>query len=105
MSRLRRNIGIDIDQQIPAADQVELGERRIGQHVLLGKNDGVANLLADLVMVFADPGEEPTPALRRYAADDALGIASLARPFEGGLGGVAGADLTVGNALDCGELV
>ena len=56
-------------------------------------------------MVFADPGEEPTQALRRYVADDALGIASLARHLEGGLGNVAGEDLKVGNALDCGELL
>ena len=50
--------GVQVDQQVPAADQVETRERRIADDVLRREHDQVAHLLANLVTV--GRGEEET---------------------------------------------
>ena len=42
-------LGVQIDQQVPAGDQVEFGKRRILEHVLLGEHHHVADVLVDTV--------------------------------------------------------
>src|SRR3954469_22194723 len=60
------SFGPEINKQVPAANQVELGERGIGDEVLLGKNNQLANLLADSVVVAAvDFNEEPFQSIGR----------------------------------------
>ena len=44
---------LEIDHDVAAADEIELAERRIGEHVVSGEDDHAADLLGDLVLVAA----------------------------------------------------
>ena len=50
------DFGLEVDQQVPATDQVELGKRRVADQVLWRENDRVAKSLGDLVTVVVGPG-------------------------------------------------
>ena len=43
--------GLEIDQHIPAADQVQLAEGRILEHVVLGKDDHLPDVVVDHVFI------------------------------------------------------
>ena len=43
--------GLEIDQKVSAADQVQLSERRILENIVLGKDDHLADVVPDLVLV------------------------------------------------------
>ncbi len=58
-----------VDEQIPAADHVELGERRIGEQVVDGERHRIAHLLGDLEVVPARL-EKSAEALGRDLARD-----------------------------------
>jgi hypothetical protein len=51
-------IRLDIDEQIAATDQFQVGERGIADQILRGENDLLAQALLDLIAVTL-PGEEP----------------------------------------------
>ncbi len=55
---------IEVDQQVAACDQVELGERRIEQQVVVGKQHSIANVGIDLE-VGSMIGEEARQSLGR----------------------------------------
>src|ERR1039458_9780681 len=62
----------DIDQQVAATDQVEFGKRRVFDHVLLGKDQQVADAFVDAIGAAAGLGrEEPGQPLRREVGGDA----------------------------------
>ncbi len=61
-----------IDQEVAATDQVELGERRVFDHVLLGKDQHVADAFVDAIGAAAGLGrEKPRQPLRRDVGGDA----------------------------------
>ena len=52
MERLDQTIldrAIQVDQEIPAGDQIEMRERRIANHVVTGEQHALAQLAADAV--------------------------------------------------------
>ena len=82
-----------IDEQIPAADEVDPGERRIGGHVLFRKQAHLADRLVDAVLVVF-PDEKPAQALGRDFARDVLRVEPFARLLQRmGVGEVGREDL------------
>ena len=64
-----------IDQQVAATDQVEFGERRVFDHVLLGKDQHVADAFVDAVGAAVRLlGEKARQPFRRDVGGDAGGI-------------------------------
>ena len=55
--------GLEVDQEVAAADEVHPGKRRVGQHVMAGEYDGIPDGLADPVAAVR-LGEEPPQPLR-----------------------------------------
>ncbi len=64
---------LQVDEQVAAADQVDLGEGRIGQHVVPGEHAHVADRLADAVAA-VHLREEAPQALRRDVVQDVLRV-------------------------------
>jgi len=74
-------LGVQIDQQVPAGDQVEFGKRRIFEDVLLGEHHHVADILVDTVGTFV-PGEETVQPFGRNVGGDAFRVDPGARSFD-----------------------
>ena len=80
---------LEIDQQVPAADQVQLAEGRILEDIVLGKDDHLADLVVDHIMVplageiAAEPGD-------RHIFDDVV-------PVHAPAGGGDGVGVQVGS--------
>ncbi len=71
-NELLLQVSAHIDQEVAAADEVEPGEGRILDHVLLGKDQHVADALVDAVGAAAGLGrEEARQPLRRDVGGDA----------------------------------
>ena len=81
-----------VDEQVPAAQDVELGEGRVHDDVLRGKDhhlpDGLADPVAALVL-----DEEPAQALRRHIRGDVGRENALAGFLDGVPVQVGGEDL------------
>ena len=75
-------LGIEVNQQVAAAQDIELGERRIGNDILLGKDDHVADLFPDQVIALV-LHEKPFQSLGRYVAADRWRKTALARAVDG----------------------
>ena len=83
-----------VDQQVAATDQVELGKRRVFDHVLLGKDQQVADAFVDAVGAAVRLlGEKARQPLRRDVGGDAGGIDAGAGLFDGPAVNVGGKDL------------
>ena len=85
-------LGIDVDQEVPAAEDVQLRERRIDEDVLRRKDHQVADLLLDPVAV-ALAHEKPRQPLGRHVRGDARGERALAGLLDGVMVDVGGKDL------------
>src|SRR5208282_6754586 len=70
--------GFKIDEQIPAANEVHPGKRRIVHDIVLCEDAHIADHLADPVAVFSLGEKSPKP-LRGYVALDILRIKAIAR--------------------------
>ena len=81
-----------VDQQIAATDQVQVGERRIFGHILLGKDAHLPYRFDNLISP-VDSHEEPPQTLRRDAGDQSLGIEAGAGPVERAVADVGGENL------------
>ena len=86
------DIGLEINQQVAAHDEVETGERRVLDQVVDGKETHLADFLRDLVHVIV-PDEESLQALRRDVLGDAFGVAAVARELQRLVVDVPGEDL------------
>ena len=85
---------VQIDQQVPAANQVQAGEGRIADHVVRGKDHALPDLLADpVVRPLLD--EEPPQPLGRHVGGDGLGIDAGPGLFQGMFVDVGGKDLNL----------
>ena len=85
-------LGIDVDQEVPATEDVELRERRIDEDVLRRKDHQVADFFLDPVAL-ALAHEEPRQPLGRQVRGDARGKRALAGLLDGVLVDVGGKDL------------
>ena len=85
-------LGLEIDEQIPAGDEVHARERRIAHHILPGKDDLLAQRLAHTVAaVFLH--EKPPQPLRRDVLRERLRVEPVARLFQQRLIEIGGEDL------------
>ncbi len=67
------DFGLEINQQVAATDQVQLGERSVADQVLRGENDRFTQPFVDLVAVIVGLGEKPPQPLGRQVAGDVSG--------------------------------
>ncbi len=85
-------IGVQIDQEIAAGQEVQLRKGGIGQDVMRGKHDQIPNLLLDPVTaVFL--GKEPLQARRGEVPGDADRVEAGACRFNGPVVQVRGENL------------
>ena len=70
-------IGVEVNEQIAATNQIEAGEGRIGQKIVLCEDDVLAQRLADpkAAGLFDEKAAEP---LGRDILDETAGIKALA---------------------------
>jgi hypothetical protein len=87
-------VRLEVDQQVPAGDQVEPRERRVADQVVRREHDALAERLRDLIAVLAQR-EEPLPALAADTGDLLFGIEAGARHLQRCLVHVGGEDLDV----------
>ena len=95
-------LDIDVDQEVPATEDVQLGKRRIDEDVLRRKDHQVADLFLDPVAL-ALTHEEPRQPLGRHVRGDARGERALAGLLDGVMVDVGGKDLDR-RASSCGSL-
>jgi hypothetical protein len=72
------NRSVEVDQQVAARDQIQVRERRILDHVVMRKQQPLAEL-APHVILGADSLEKPLQTFLRHIRDFGFGIKSLAR--------------------------
>src|SRR5215469_6858962 len=72
----------EIDQDVAAADEIDLRERRVARDILLGEDAQIANRTADSISAFL-LREEPTQAIWRHIRRDAVEIHTGARLQDG----------------------
>ena len=85
-------LDIDVDQEVPAAEDVQLRKRRIDEDVLRRKDHQVADLFLDPVaLAFAD--EKSRQPLGGHVRGDARGERALAGLLDGVMVDVGGKDL------------
>ncbi|MEC5164017.1 hypothetical protein RCH08_005207 [Janthinobacterium sp. CG_S6] len=85
-------LGVQVDQQVAAAQDVELGKRRVRNDVLLGEDDHVADLLLDVVAVLFRH-EKMLQPLGRDVVGDGRREAAQAGAVDGVARQVGGEDL------------
>ena len=73
---------LEVDHDVAAADEVELAEGRVGEHVVRRKDHHLPDVLGDVIGVVA-LHEEPCQPVGRHVLDDALGEDALARLLDG----------------------
>jgi hypothetical protein len=83
---------IEIDEHVPAHDEIELRERRIAGDVLAREDAHVAHRLMD-AMGAVGLREEAAQALEGYVRDDVLAVSAGSRDVDGLLADVGGEDL------------
>src|SRR6266478_2860263 len=84
-----------INQQVSATHQVEIGKRRIFDQVLFGKNAHIPNRFVDLKSAI-QPDEESLQALRRNLRNRRLGVEAGARPVQSGIADIGRENLDGG---------
>jgi hypothetical protein len=72
----------EINQEVAAGDQIQLGERGIHDDVLRCKHHHLPDLFGDAKAALL-VHEEPAQALRRHVGRDRVGVQALARLFDG----------------------
>ena len=82
-----------INQQVAAAQDIELGEWWIGDHVLVRENNGAAQVLADAVTALVGRGEVTTQTFGRDIPGNGRTKQSLAGAIDGVAIDVGGKDL------------
>ena len=85
-------VHVEVDEDVAAADQIELGKRRIPREVVLDEDAEVANALADAVPA-VDAIEKPQEALRRHVRERRVGVHAGAGSLDGIVGQVRTEDL------------
>src|SRR5437867_3644678 len=86
------DIGLEVDQQVAAHDEVETGERWVLDQVVDGEETHLPDFLRDLIHMIV-PDEESLQALRRDVLGDAFGVAAVARELQRLVVDVPGEDL------------
>ena len=86
---------VHVDQQVAATEQVELGERRVLEHVLLGEDDHVADAFMDAVAAAGLLDEEARQPMRRDVGDDVGGVGADAGLRDGAAVDVRGEHLNL----------
>src|SRR5215831_5331257 len=92
---LRLKIAIEIDEEVAAGDEIELGEGRVLQKTMVREKHDVAQLALDAEMI-ALAGEEPAQPLFADVGLDRFGIAAFARDRKRARVHVGGEDLNLG---------
>ena len=87
-----------IDEQVPAAHQIQLGERRVQNQAVRGKDHHLADLGADSIAFFL-LGEIAPQLLGRDVRGDVLEEKPLARLVDGVLVQIAGENLELETLL------
>ena len=78
------NVAIQVDQQIAADDQIDLGKGRIGKQAVLGKQDLFAHFFTDTVVLALLEEILPKPR-RRYVSDDRFRVGTCSAYRNGAL--------------------
>src|SRR5512140_245072 len=81
-----------IDQDVAAADKVQVRERGVFREVVFGENAQLPDILADLIMA-VELDEEALQSLLGEVRDGALGVFSRPGAVDGRLEDVRGEDL------------
>ena len=89
----------EVDEQVPARDQVEPGERRVADQVVAREQAQLPDLL-DHVVLAALLEEEPLEPLGRHVLGDRQRVGPLAGDGQGPLVDVGGEDLDLGRVRD-----
>lgn len=98
------DLAVEVDQQVAADDQADLRERRVGQQVVPGEQDFLANFLAyPVVLVFLD--EELAQPRGWHVGDDRLRIRTTPGNADGTLIEVGGKHLDLAGSLFHGQLL
>jgi hypothetical protein len=71
------HLRFQVNEEVAAADEAQLGERRVGDQVLNGEGDRFPHLLVDLVGVVVHLGEKAGQPFRRHVRGNAIGIQPL----------------------------
>ncbi|OQA06891.1 MAG: hypothetical protein BWY65_02064 [Firmicutes bacterium ADurb.Bin373] len=82
----------EINDRVPATDQVQPGKWGILDHVLPGENTHVADRLADLVTVF-HPGKEAAQTPRRHIGRNVGRVYACPRFIDQGIVNIRGKNL------------
>ncbi len=69
---------LEIDEQVPAADEIELAERRILEHIVLGKDDHLPDIMPDHILV-ALPRKVPGQAVQADVLYDVVPVNTAVR--------------------------
>ena len=85
---------LEVDHHIAAADEVQLAEGRVGEHIVGGKDDHPPQVLGDLVLI-PHLQEEPCQPVRGHVVDDVLGVDAPARLLQGPAVHIGGEDLHI----------
>ena len=72
------DLGLEVNPQVPATDQVQLGERRVADQVLRSEDNHITQPFGNMITVIVGLGEETPEPLGRNVAYDTLGIDSPA---------------------------
>ena len=85
---------LQVDEEVPADDQVEVGEGGVREEVLFGEDYVLADLLADRDgKPILRRREELGHVIRRHIGGDARGVGPLPCPLQGLVVHVGGEDL------------
>src|SRR5258707_5091962 len=87
-----------IDQQVPATYQIEIGKRWVFDQVLFSKNAHIPNRFIDLKSAI-QPDEEPLQALGGNLGNGRLSVEAGARPIQSGIADIGGENLDGGGGL------
>jgi hypothetical protein len=98
LQNLPLDIAVEIDEQIAACHEVELGKGRVAQDVVRGKQDLFPERLADKVKT-SRVGEELPQPRRRNIGQDGLEVPAGSRRFNGAFINVGGKYLNAGLAV------
>jgi len=75
-------LGLEVDEDVPAEDEVHAGERRIPRHVLLREHHRLADLPVHPERAVVLLHEEPAEPRRAHVRGDVGGVLAAARPRE-----------------------
>src|SRR5437879_7236234 len=76
-------VRLQVDKQVAAADQIELGKGSVADQVLDGKDDRLAQRLGDLVIMVIELGEKSAKQIGWHVGGDAFRVDPAAGIFQG----------------------